>query len=456
MKKIKKFVALALATVMMMAMSVTAFATEATNTATITVNNADNATLTYAQVIVADTTTTTGWKIVDEYVSAFQQLPDMSNVTDTQALIKAYIRASESDRATALANISTSETFTNGMEVSKAGLYVINATETGYTYKTMAAYIGFDYEDGTATSLKNATLNAKKEATTVAKEANESYVEVGETVTYTVTSTVPYIPAGQTLETAYAISDTITGATYDVDDNNQLTLNVTVGAANAVAYKADVTTNEDGTQSFTLDLSDLIDDDNSNANLSVTITYTATATSLTISNKAYPIVADHDYSDNYTTVNTYSGQITITKYDEGTNVLSGAEFVIKNSDGEFATLDNNYLTGWVDSVDDASTITTGTDGTATAYGFDAEKTYSFVEVTAPTGYSLSSDSVDVDWDETPETATVRYGSATLTDSKLEPLPFTGGMGTTIFTVLGVAIMAIAAALYFATKRKATK
>ena len=48
------------------------------------------------------------------------------------------------------------------------------------------------------------------------------------------------------------------------------------------------------------------------------------------------------------------------------------------------------------------------------------------------------------------------GEAQFIDSKLVQLPFTGGMGTTIFTVLGVAIMAIAAALFFATKKKASK
>ena len=47
------------------------------------------------------------------------------------------------------------------------------------------------------------------------------------------------------------------------------------------------------------------------------------------------------------------------------------------------------------------------------------------------------------------------GSA-ITNTKLTSLPSTGGIGTTIFTVGGCAIMIIAAGLYFATKKKAAR
>lgn len=57
----KKIGALLVAAIMVLAMASTAFADGPT--ATITVNNADNATLTYAQVIKADQTTRTGWAL---------------------------------------------------------------------------------------------------------------------------------------------------------------------------------------------------------------------------------------------------------------------------------------------------------------------------------------------------------------------------------------------------------
>lgn len=62
----KKIGALLVAAIMVLAMASTAFADGPT--ATITVNNADNATLTYAQVIKADQTTRTGWTFVNEDV----------------------------------------------------------------------------------------------------------------------------------------------------------------------------------------------------------------------------------------------------------------------------------------------------------------------------------------------------------------------------------------------------
>ena len=62
----KKIGALLVAAIMVLAMASTAFADGPT--ATITVNNADNATLTYAQVIKADQTTRTGWAFVNDDV----------------------------------------------------------------------------------------------------------------------------------------------------------------------------------------------------------------------------------------------------------------------------------------------------------------------------------------------------------------------------------------------------
>ncbi len=44
----------------------------------------------------------------------------------------------------------------------------------------------------------------------------------------------------------------------------------------------------------------------------------------------------------------------------------------------------------------------------------------------------------------------------MTDTKLSSLPSTGGIGTTIFTVGGCAIMIAAAGLFFASRRKESK
>ena len=140
MKNFKKVIAFALAAIMMIAMNITAFAAE---NATITINNAENATITYAQVIKQDNTTETGWAFTDSaYATTFKT---KTNKNSDQAAIQAYIEASESERAEIINGIATNNrtgVVKNVITVSAAGLYVINATEEGFMYATMAAGIG--------------------------------------------------------------------------------------------------------------------------------------------------------------------------------------------------------------------------------------------------------------------------------------------------------------------------
>ena len=68
MKKMRKIFAVLLTLAMVLGMSMTTFAATK-DTATITVDNADNATLTYAQVIKADQSTKTGWNFVNDNVA---------------------------------------------------------------------------------------------------------------------------------------------------------------------------------------------------------------------------------------------------------------------------------------------------------------------------------------------------------------------------------------------------
>ena len=470
MKKFKKIICLALAMVMMMAMSTVAFAAEAT----ITVKNADKATLTYAQVIVADQTKSTGWEIVEGYEDAFKKLPGMENETDTQKLIDAYINADESKRAEALANVPTNKTFTNGMTVTSAGLYVINGTEEGYTYKTMAAYIGFDANTGANKGLVSATLNAKKEPTKVAKKADQKYVELKDEIKYTLTATIPYVPedvvtANTTTTsevTLFAINDKLTGGEYKVEkegaNKGKLAVALTYGNETQTRY-VDVVNN-----AFKLDLSDLVNKDNTNANLQITAEYVAIATSLEINNNAYPTVVNHDYNvdkdgkDITTKITSFSGKISLVKVDakNTSTKLAGAEFVVvKKVDNKnnYAVLDaNNKVTGWTEDKDAASTIVTDANGVAKAEGFDKDNTYFVEEVKAPQGYALNSTQYEIKWDTTIQAEAVQEGTteSAIPNTTLASLPFTGGMGTTIFTVLGVAIMVIAAALYFASKKSA--
>lgn len=117
----------------------------------------------------------------------------------------------------------------------------------------------------------------------------------------------------------------------------------------------------------------------------------------------------------------------------------------------------------------------------------AEGTYFLKEVKAPTGYSLSDHEYVITVDPTIDSTTgelttcdvkvdgkplftINGGTSSTTASisdkapdngnipntKLSELPSTGGIGTTIFTIGGCAIMIIAAGLYFASRRRSAK
>ena len=436
MKKAKKILTLMLAVIMMLSMTIISSAEETGKSATITVTGAEGATLTYAQVIRPDTTKRTGWAIVPEYSALFAAFGD-----DDQSQIEGYLATeAESERIAKLGSVSKTEVFTNPMTVHEAGLYIINATQEGYDYSPMLAYIGFDDQN----ALVDTTLKAKKTPKTVGKTVadTDKFVQVGDEVTYTLTATVPYQAKGATA--TLKINDELTGGSYKVDANGKTAVTLKVGEDEKPALAIEPKDNK-----LTIDLTSLITENNDNANKTVTLTYVATVTGTTINN-----TASINNNPVPTTVTSYTGQLKITKMNEaGSNspkALAGAGFVVVNAEGKYAKLTNNVLTEWVDAVDNATTITTGSDGTATVEGFDADKTYKFHEVVAPEGYKLSDDVTAV-WVEGKADAE-QIAEATMHDSKLSRLPYTGGSGTALFTIFGVILMSGAAGLYFVSKK----
>ena len=467
MSKVKRILSVIMAMVMVLAMSVPTFA-ETKETATIKVDNADSATLTYAQVIKADQSTRTGWNFVNTNVA--QAYINAFGVTDAQAAIEAMIPAAKVDAnklGAAQANAANSVKFgpmTNPQPVDAAGVYLVKATEAGYTYNLMSAYIGFGEVTITGEagevkydypSLVDAKLTAKKTPIKVEKEAvdPDNVVATGDTLTYKVKTNVPFIAPTDEDKTFWAY-DELTGAEY----TNKEDATITLGGENVTATYP-ITWEK---TKFSVDLSGMINNANSNAGKEVVITYKVKVTSENdiITNKA---TAGHKGTADFgsTEIKVYEGNITLTKTGENNVKLADAGFEVRKDNKDSAALKFTKLADGVYKYDPEGKVTevfTKADGTVKVQGLNVG-TYYFKEKTAPKGYSVNQDQSEATLavkEGEKAAADVLTAKTSMTDTKLNALPSTGGIGTTIFTIGGCAIMIVAAGLFFATRRKTQK
>ena len=489
----KKIGALLVAAVMVLSMCTAVFAEGPT--AEIRIKNAGtNATFDYLQVIVPDTQKETGWAfatpaIAEKYKTAFNEQNDQTIIKKMIVLESANTKYKGTEPATTgqienaleavlgdniIMNAAT-KAATAPITVTSAGVYAIKGTEEGYAYSAMAAYIAFtDYNiaTGVPSKLNDKEIEAKKTPTTIEKTSDDDnkVVEIGRQVTYTVTGTVPYLPSTQ--DRFYKIKDTISGASYNVvktEGEHKGELEVTVNLDNK-DYKKYVTVNNN---SFELDLSEFVAT-NVNANKTITITYGATVTDTYVGNTVVAGDGKHWNKPNYgsKTEELFTGHISINKTGESNEPLEGAGFKVYKEETEndvtvkkYAKFNNNNnkleLAGWTINEAEATEITTDANGTATIYGLDLG-TYKFKEVTAPRGYSINTNDVSgtialqTNKEKAESADDIVATNASMSDTKLNSLPSTGGMGTYLFTIIGVVVMAGAAGAFFISRRKGSE
>lgn len=230
------------------------------------------------------------------------------------------------------------------------------------------------------------------------------------------------------------------------------------------------------------------DDGTLKPNDAVTISYTATVNNKAViagsgnTNEAYL-----QYNNNKTTVKhtttTYVWGMGVRKFANlGTGkediALAEAEFRLYKKDGEtpkyamFTETGTNTsiykLTGWTTIEADATKVKTPADGNIKFDGLDAG-TYYLEETKAPVGYNKLTAPITVVISSTlPPTGgtasyTVTADGATTTDYTVRvenkagtELPSTGGMGTTLFYVIGGGLMVAAIVLLVTKKRMENK
>lgn len=164
--------------------------------------------------------------------------------------------------------------------------------------------------------------------------------------------------------------------------------------------------------------------------------------------------------------------------------LEGAEFKLRTEDGKWVVVDSeSKVTGWADTEEGGSTLTSGKDGKFVIIGLDAG-VYYLKETKAPTGYNLPDpaetkieivaklkdsagenaleelkirvgDAVDEATGEaayTPGSVDTGIVGTTIENNKGATLPETGGIGTTIFYALG-GLLTVGAVVLLVTKKR---
>lgn len=477
MSKVKRILSVIMAMVMVLAMSVPTFA--AGENATITLKRFDKANkVEYMQIIQKDETKTSGWAFTNGAGKCFTEAFELTDSEDAQqqviwGLIKyndnsvelptgvTAVTATAAKIDLALSKVAALTGFTvaknkESIEVNAAGVYAIKAEETGFTYKTATAYVGFGEPYPTLTG---AEVTAKKSPTSVDKIVadDDHVVAIGDIVTYTIEAYVPFIDAANTDNRTFTITDKITGADYYLAGPNSVN-NVTMVGNGQVGT---IVVNEDG-KGFTIDLSELVaDTSNPNAGKKIIVTYTAKVKELTVDNTAGSHTADATYGGNNVPVKLFTGEITLLKYGDSdeANVLKDAEFEVSKDEAatplKFKLQENGNYRYAPDAEDASTVVKTNAEGKIVVEGLNVG-TYHFKETKAPEGYSINTDGKDITLTQTGVATAIVKASGKLNDTKLNALPSTGGIGTTIFTIGGCAIMIVAAGLFFATRRKTQK
>lgn len=495
MKNMKKIVALLLATVMVMAMSISVFAQTAAldpadaDNASITINNPSK-NETYKVYKVFDATVT---GTADGSISYQGEIP--SSLTDyfepigTTGYVKLKDGANETDLIAALGTWAAGENPVNsavsdGSALIFTGLpygyYVITVTGAGQT--TAKTAITVDSTNPNASVYdKNETVPTVPEDGKTVDDAN---VAIGQQLTYTLKfTTANYEGSGADAKQilSYIITDTlpdyltnvkvtsitIGGADYKVngavpqfDTNGKITIPWVEGTTSLYNNGAEVVVTYTAT----------VADSAAIAGTGNTNTFTMTYT--TKDGEKTP-----EKNTDSVTVKTYA--FAIKKVDEKAAPLAGATFQLPFYVKTATAADGSYIYAGTEAGEGlTNTVTTPASGELVIKGVEA-KEYTLTETEAPKGYNKLTTPVTVTAQETSATTTTvtKYidKDGNIVDEQTETavtytnenfaadpvfvvnmtgteLPSTGGIGTTMFYIVG-SILVIGAAVVLISKRR---
>ena len=337
-------------------------------------------------------------------------------------------------------------------------------TATGDTVTFSSLDLGYYLVDsslgalcGLNTTNPDATIKEKNEKPEIKKEvqtsagdwSSENNAKIGDTVEYKVE--IKVADGAQ----KYTVTDTMSkGLTF-----NNSSLKVTANDAVTTDYTLTSTTN-----GFTLVLPETYVSTLTKGT-TILVTYNATL------NKDAVIDGDGNanevklsYGNHQNTVpskvTTKSYQFDLVKVDGTTNkLLDGAEFELADGETKLSFVKDTAGNYRVATTGDEGATTTITvkNGKVNIYGL-AGKTYTLTETKAPDGYNklVTSETVNLaDGSKTHATivdSVYKDGGVVVENHAGTVLPSTGGMGTTVFYVLG-AVLVLGAVVLLVTKKR---
>lgn len=154
-------------------------------------------------------------------------------------------------------------------------------------------------------------------------------------------------------------------------------------------------------------------------------------------------------------VATQTYEINVLKVDQNDRPLAGAGFVLKDNMNKYYAIVDNQV-DWVDDIEAATVKTSDAEGKLAFYGVDAE-IFQLVEKVVPGGYTGVGDTqVSTKGADEFHGKNVSAANPAIVKNVLgNALPETGGIGTTVFYVLGGILVIGALAVLAVMKRKET-
>ena len=493
MKTVKRALALVLALTVILTLSIGAFAASGTNdnSGKITIDNAVvGQTYTIYQILTLESYDEEAKAYSYKAAAAWDGFINGTGIKDTYVKVdsQGYVTWVDGASAADFAALAQAYAKTNG--IGNQGSKKAESTTVEFTGLNLGYYL-LDSSLGTLCSLDTThtevTIKEKNEVPTNEKKVEEDSkpgtlgsmndADIGQMVNFVSTITIPVGSA------AVVYHDKMSeGLSLVWGEEGKLGLTVYTDAAltpeKALSdgnYNVTAKNLADGC-TFEVDFAQYLDLVTKDTTLYI-VYYATVNENAVVGGSGNPNESWLSYSEDGTATTvpskttTYTWSFDVLKYGNGdeSKTLKDAQFVLLNNDkSKVATVVNGKLTGWVDvpvtGADGAITwpentvLTTGANGKLEVAGLDGD-TYYLREVKAPAGYNVLAEDVEVKIAPTVsddgKALTLAPVTVKVENKSGAELPPTGGIGTTVFYVLG-GLLVVCAGVLLITKRRMNK